>query len=190
MSEVRYQVEVWEKVRALVESGVAMSEIDRMPDMPSKQAISDRAKREGWDLDATDVDGKPPRSAFQPLLRHLLGRDSPEARQKVCDVLAAGGSLGLAASLIGMSTETIRRWRKDDPDFEMECRVATGTGLIEPTRTLAAATVTDWQAARYVLERNPMTRSDYASPNVSLIGGQTTFNVLGHVSVGLSRDEA
>lgn len=190
MSElVRYHQDVWEKVRALVESGVSMHEVGSMPDMPTKQAISAKAKREQWVVDADDADGKPPLTAFQPLLRHLLGRDSPEARQKVLDVLAAGGSFELAAALIGMTSQTVRMWRKDDEDFEMQCRIAQGTGLIEPTRTLQAATITDWQAAKYVLERNPITKAAYASPNTALVGGQTTFNVLGQVNVGIARED-
>lgn len=190
MSEViRYHEQVWEKVRALVESGVSMSEVGNMPDMPTKQSISIRAKREGWAIDDSDESRKPPLEAFQPLLRHLLGRDSPEARQKVLDVLAAGGSFELAAALIGMTYQTVRNWRKDDEEFEMQCRIAQGTGLIEPTRTLHAATVTDWQAAKYVLERNPITKAAYASPNAALIGGQTTFNVLGQVNVGIARED-
>jgi hypothetical protein len=180
-----YPVEIWEKVRALAEANVPFSQIEKVDGMPTKQAISQRAAKEEWLL---DVDESSLDAAWKPLERHLLGRDSPEARQKILDVLAAGGSFELAAALIGMTSQTVRMWRKDDQFFEMQCRTAQGTGLIRPTRTLARASENDWQAAKYILERHPLTRSEYASPNMAPVG-HTTFNVLGHVSVGLARDD-
>lgn len=189
MTNKTYSVEVWEKVRALAEADVPFSQIEKMPDMPTKQAISLKAAKEEWAL-TIDLDEESELDAvYKPLLRHLLGRDSPEARQKVLDVLAAGGSLELASALIGMTTQTIRNWRKEDEDFEMLCRTAQGTGLIRPTRTLTRAADNDWQAAKYVLERNPLTRSAYAAPG-GMLPGNTTFNVLGHLSVGIGRDDA
>jgi len=178
-----YDVEVWEKVRALAEASVPMSQIEKLPGMPTKQAISLKAAQEAWSLDINPGDESELDAVYKPLLRHLLGRDSPEARQKVLDVLAAGGSFELASALCGVTSQTVWRWRKEDEEFESLCRTANGTGLIRPTRTLMRATDNDWQAAKYVLERNPLTRSAYTSPAGQI--GQTTFNVLGHVSVGI-----
>lgn len=188
MTRKTYDVAVWEKVQALAEADVPFSQIEQMPGMPTKQAISLKAAKDNWALSIDPDEENELDAVFKPLLRHLLGRDSPEARQKVLDVLAAGGSLELASALIGMTSQTIRNWRKDDEEFEMLCRTAQGTGLIKPTRTLMRASDNDWQAAKYVLERNPLTRSAYAAPSVP-IGGQTTFNVLGHVSLGISRQD-
>jgi len=186
MTRKTYDVEIWEKVRALAEADVPYSQIEKMPGMPTKQAISQRAANETWAVssgDDSELD-----DVYKPLLRHLLGRDSPEARQKVLDVLAAGGSFELASALCGVTSQTVRMWRKDDHDFEMMCQTANGTGLIKPSRTLMRATDNDWQAAKYVLERNPLTRSAYTSPSTPF--GQATFNVLGHLSVGIGRDDA
>jgi hypothetical protein len=188
MSRQSYSIEVWEKVRALAEADVPFSQIEKMPDMPTKQAISLKAAKDNWSLSIDPEDETELDAVYKPLLRHLLGRDSPEARQKVLDVLAAGGSLELASALIGMTSQTIRNWRKDDEEFEMLCRTAQGTGLIKPTRTLARAADNDWQAAKYVLERNPLTRAAYAGPSGTL-PGNTTFNVLGQVSVGITRQD-
>jgi hypothetical protein len=187
-AQTRYPVEVWEKVRALAEADVPFSQIEKMPGMPTKQAISLKAAKEDWALDINPGDENALDAVFKPLLRHQLGRDSQEARQKVLDVLAAGGSFELAAALIGMTSESVRRWRKEDEEFEMMCRTANGTGLIKPTRTLMRATDNDWQAAKYVLERNPLTRAAYAGPSGTL-PGNTTFNVLGQVSVGITRQD-
>ena len=187
MTRKTYDVEIWEKVRALAEADVPYSQIEKMPGMPTKQAISQRAANEMWAVssgDDSELD-----DVYKPLLRHLLGRDSSEARQKVLDILSVGGSLELASALCGVTSQTVRNWRKADEEFEVMCQTANGTGLIRPTRTLVRATENDWQAAKYVLERNPLTRSAYSSPTVQL-GGQTTFNVLGHLSVGIGRDDA
>lgn len=182
-----YDIEVWEKVRALAEADVPMSQIEKMPGMPTKQAISLKAAKEEWALSVDPEDENALDQVYKPLLRHQLGRDSPEARQKVLDVLAAGGSFELASALCGVTSETVRRWRKEDEEFESLCRTANGTGLIRPTRTLIRATENDWQAAKYVLERNPLTRSAYTSPVAAV--GQATFNVLGHLSVGIARQD-
>jgi hypothetical protein len=184
-----YPIEVWEKVRALAEADVPMSQIEKMPGMPTKQAISLKAAKEEWALSVDPENESELDAVFKPLERHLLGRDSPEARQKVLDILACGGSFELAAALIGMTSQTVRMWRKDDPEFESLCQTANGTGLIRPTRTLMRATDNDWQAAKYVLERNPLTRSAYAAPSGSM-PGNFNFNVLGHLSVGIGRDDA
>ena len=116
---VHYSVEVWEKVRALAEGGVPFSQIETMPGMPTKQAQSQRAAKELWAVGNGSTDNPELDEVYKPLLRHLLGKDTPEGRQKILDVLAAGGSFELAAALCGVTAQTVRSWRKSDEEFEM-----------------------------------------------------------------------
>lgn len=82
--------------------------------------------------------------------------------QRVLDILAAGGTIPLAARRIGMSPDNLRDWLRDDEQFRLAADAAAaefGSGLVE--RIADAGKRGDWRADAHLLDRHPATRDEF-----------------------------
>lgn len=183
---ISYNPEMWAEIRQRFEGGETAGMISRsLNGKPTKVAIAKRANKEGWQV---RLSAKYPALADGNPLIDLdkLGQDLPENRAVIVALLAEGCSYKLAASAVGISDRTLRDWRERDPAFAAKCQAARAADMAEVMASIKRMSKTDFQAAKFKAERDPLTRDEYGVPNR---GGfvAATFNVLGHVNVGLER---
>lgn len=159
----------WTEIEACVRAGEAMGSVARRVGV-SRQAISKRAKKEGWSptadagvIAATDT----ARRLAQPVTgadRRLAaeGRRSPAIMQRVLDMLATGASVAMAARRVGMSPDALHDWFRADVAFKQAADAAGadfGAGLVE--RIADAGKRGDWRADAHLLDRHPATRDEF-----------------------------
>lgn len=164
----------WLAIEAMYMTGESPAAIAKLPNMPRKQTIYEYAQKHGWQrLD--DV----------PKLSVIPFEGLTEKQQIVVTELADGATQKMAAAIVGVSQQTVSEWKKD-LNFRKACMAAVATHAKGQLKKITNST--DWRAAGWYLERNPETREDFAPPNASRGMVGTTFNVLGHVNVGIDRD--
>ncbi len=108
-----------------------------------------------------------------PLINHLTPAKPTELRNirqfprsirdkkdLVLDTLREGGTYKLAAARIGIGDRALRYWR-DDPEFEVQCRMAQAEHCMELVGNVKRAAKDDYKAALALLKINPMTRADF-----------------------------
>ena len=168
----------WVKIRALFEAGNGITAIAKMPDMPSKQAISQRAHKEEWrrigQLDPST-----------PSIEMIPFEGLSEEQRYVIQEIANGSTQRLAAQMLGYNENTISLWKQDTRFTRAllaakSAKVQYRLGKIHKSE--------DWPAAGWLMERDPDSRDEFMPPNSSKGMTGTTFNVLGHVHVGLERE--
>ena len=169
----------WVKIRALFEAGNGITAIAKMPEMPSKQAISQRAHREEWKR-IGQVDPLTPSIEMIP----FDGLD--ETQRFVINEIANGSTQRLAANLVGYNEHTITEWKKDT-QFARALLAAKAAKVGHRLQKINRSE--DWRAAGWLMERDPDSRDEFMPPNSSKGMTGTTFNVLGHVHVGFDRLE-
>lgn len=166
----------WAAIRAMFEAGNSPGYIEDLPEMPSRQAIWERAKREGWQkLDA------PLHKSLQVIPFEGLN----ETQRFIVTKVAEGCTQRLAADMACIDQATISDW-KHKPAF---ARAMLAAKAAKTHRRLAKIDEsTDWRAAGWLVERDPDSRADYAPPNQTaghVVGN--TFNVLGQFNLGIER---
>lgn len=159
----------WTEIEACVRAGEAMGSVARRIGV-SRQAISKRAKKEGWSstadaevIAATDTARRLARPATGADRRLVAeGRRSPATMQRVLDMLATGASVAMAARRVGMSPDALHDWFRADVEFKRAAEAAGadfGAGLVE--RIAEACKRGDWRADAHLLERHPATRDEF-----------------------------
>ena len=129
----------------------------------TRQAVAKRKKSEEWERASTLVTPEVVNSRGVSTVpdKDTLSKKTDENIAKLINCLALTRSTELACHLVGISPETWRRWRKDDPQL---------VGLIQATRaqqlTTCADTVyrfaeKDPRLALTLLERAPETKSSF-----------------------------
>lgn len=190
MKPISYTVEVWADIRRRYEAGETAGAISRsLGGSPSKVAIAKRAKKEGWTVTERLSEKYPALANGNSLIDiDKLGQDLPENRAVIVALLGEGCSYKLAASAVGISDRTLRDWREKDPAFAAKCQAARAADMAEVMASIKRMAKTDFNAAKFKAERDSLTRDEYGPPaRGGLIGA--TFNVLGHVSVGIDRGD-
>lgn len=164
----------------MFEAGEGITSIAKKPEMPSKQAISQRALKDGWQrLPSID------RSSDDLTLIPFDGLN--DEQRLIVQEVANGATQRLAAEMAGHHETTISDWKKSNPKF---ARAILAAKAAKVRRRLAKIdTSPDWRAAGWLMERDPDSRDEFSPPNAGKGLGQTTFNVLGHVNVGFDRDD-
>jgi hypothetical protein len=77
-----------------------------------------------------------------------------EVRKKILATIEAGSTLKDAAAYAGICDETLRIWRRDNPDFAAEFYRAEGVAAVAYTLAVKRASDNgDWRAAAWWLER-------------------------------------
>ena len=107
-----------------------------------------------------------------------LGKDLPENRAVVVAILGNGGTYKLAAAAIGISDRTLREWREKDPAFAAKCDSARAADMAEVMAAIKRMSKTDFQAARFRAERDPLTRDEFGNPRVGMAVQNNYFNPL------------
>ena len=169
----------WVKIRALFEAGTGITSIAKMPEMPSKQAISQRAHKEEWKR-VGQLDPLTPSSEVIPF------DGLTEEQRYVVQQIADGATQRLAAQMIGHHEVTITRWKENEL-FVKALLAAKAAKCTTRLRKIHGST--DWRAAGWLLERDPDSRDEYQPPNAAKGMTGNTFNVLGHVSLGIERQD-
>lgn len=142
---------------------------------PTKQGIAQRAEREGW--------GKARQGKILVYNGNGELTDSRDIQKdKILQALMHGASYKLAAAIAGLSKKTLSRWREKDPDFATLVLEARAQRLGKHEQNINdAGDRGDWKASAYMLERDPLTRDQYAKQEAPETAIQ--FNI------GINRDE-
>jgi hypothetical protein len=123
-------------------------------------------------------------------LQNRGGRPSKKTREveaKILSGISEGLPLHAAAALGGVHYDTLLQWRKEDPDFEQQVKVANSRAIETTMEMIRAAVPTDWRAGAWILERR--FPEDFSRPEVQLNTQINTFNQLNQVDVAqLLRD--
>lgn len=150
---------LWNQIRLRWSRGESAYSISNsLGGHPTRQAIAKRARERGW---SREVDGL---VSDKHLRKHpiALGKDSPETRERILELLRNGATLKLAAGAMGISPDTLLRWRKEDPLFAAQCHAARHQMLADCSHTLYASAQRDWKAAKHVLAVAPETRGEFS----------------------------
>lgn len=181
----------WPLIRTRFEAGESLGQISRsLGGHPSKQAISKRARKEGWQVydpgeKAVDVvDGVD--APLMLLSSGQWGKCTPENKARVINALREGATYKIAAALIGISDRTLREWRQKDPGFAAMCEAAQAEDMQETMATLKRMSRTDPNIAKFRAQRHRLTRDEYGNDEPDRFIGNT-FNVLGRLSLGIER---
>jgi hypothetical protein len=139
----------------------------------SRQAVAKRAEKEGWqrtDEGAALAQTRTGKRLFdprEPSDKRLVasGSRSLHTMQRVLDALRLGATRGIAARMVGTDLSNLQRWITDDPEFAAMADAAEAdTAIRRIERLEAAGERGDTQADRWLLERSPATRADFAAP--------------------------
>lgn len=90
-----------------------------------------------------------------------LGKDTPENRQIVLNMLHNGTPLTVIVKAIGVHRNTLLAWRKKDPMFDLQCQAMQARDINECLATIKERSKVDWKAAAYRVERSPLTRDEF-----------------------------
>lgn len=142
---------------------------------PTKQGIAQRAEREGW--------GKAKEGKILVYNGNGVLTDNKVVQKDlILQALMEGTTYATAAAKAGVSKKTLSRWREKDPDFATLVMEARGQRLAKHEQNINdAGDRGDWKASAYMLERDPLTRDQYAKQEAP----QTAIQV----NVGINRDE-
>lgn len=147
-------------------------------------AILKRAGKEGWIKGAVkeEVTEAPypvtlsigavtvPPDAARELARK--NEFSLERAEKICDLIAAGATLGVAAAAAGITRETLRDWRDSSPAFNRAIEEAQAQdGLRHIDLMGQAALRGDVKAISSRLNANPLTKEEYGQGKEGSQGG-------------------
>ena len=104
-----------------------------------------------------------PNPAKPTELRKLrkLPKSIRDKKDLVLDTLRAGGTFKLAAAGIGITDRALRYWR-DNPEFEVQCRMAQAEHCMEQIANVKRAAKGDCKAALAFLKHHRLTREDFS----------------------------
>ena len=163
----------WDVIRTQYESGVSQSELERNHDV-TRQSIAKRAKQEGW------VRGKAIKKAVQttetmkaerrvrkPKSQQMIEHYGLRTEQNMVFILAQiakGIPPNRAASMCGISLDTMADWQRDDPKFKALIEEAKNEWVAARMRNLNAACQRgDTKAIQFALERHPFSREEFGT---------------------------
>jgi hypothetical protein len=163
----------------------------------SKQAIMQRAEREGWKAPAaikrspdnksansqTSVTATPspapqaskPAAVPAPVQKATAGSaltlEMPPERKEVIRNIAEVGSCKYASLALGVDEDTFTEWLQD-PNFKAQTKTALGVFAAKNLGNIAkAADRGEWRAAEALLRLSPDTRDDFAPQEKAGKGG-------------------
>ena len=148
----------WQLVRMKYEAGQSAYRIAAdLGGRPSKQGISVRAKKEGWQKgngNALTI------AAELPIVQRAQALTGPtkvtaERLAFVLDLISRGSSESLASSAAGINPKTLSRWKAEDPQLAEQLRQARAGKLAEWVSHIDTAATRDWKAAKELLTAAP-----------------------------------
>lgn len=148
----------WPRIRALFELGSTAYQISKLPGMPSKQAIQNKANKEEWQR---QEEGK----RILPIVAKALTIDSykltDEVLETVLGLIAEGSTIELACSASGIHHETWRKWCLKDERLRDATTRARAGKVSAWLSTVDRATDKDWKAATWLMQNSPDTRQTF-----------------------------
>ena len=147
----------WNYVRAIYESGSTAYQIAKRPDMPSKQAIQNRANRDKWQR-AETVKRLPIVAKALSINSSLLTDDLLAV---VLDLIANGATQEIAAQAAGISGRTWSSWCKQDQSLRDAVRRARAGKVAQWMQSVDTASQTDWRAGQWLLQTASETREAF-----------------------------
>lgn len=161
----------WVAIEARVRAGEAALQIAKDHEV-SCQAISKRARKEGWRKTALQVRAE---TEFKPAA--VNGKGRPETKLAIIHALEKGVQQKTAAGVAGIAEDTLLEWKTRDPAFREECQAAvqrfiqTNLGRVDK-----AADRGDWKAATWMLGKHPASKPDYAEDAIGK--GGAVLNII------------
>ena len=158
----------WTEIEARVRSGESLNAMAKDYNI-SRQAITKRAKKEGWlasnkkvrlakKVVATVTKEKvaTDKVALQPFGNYVQKhqKDKPETIDSILGLLRSGNPRKIAVQASGISMDRFMRWMKEDHSFADNIRKAESMAVADRMQNIAAAGKRgDWKADTWVLER-------------------------------------
>lgn len=168
----------WLLIKVRYEAGEALGAISRsLNGRPTKQAIGQKAKRDGWERvnPGETLKRLPVKSSAWELLK-------PE-QQLVIEAFALGArTIEEAAGRACVDQSTVQRWKKDE-DFARLCQAArlqARDQLVSKVKDFGAR---EWRPNAWLLER--LWKDEFGATQQIVHGN--TFNVLGSINLGIER---
>ena len=134
----------WPAIFTLLDGGRTVREVAKLPDTPTRQAISKALKKR--DESGNQTKGQ----EVAERLPTQLGRNTPETKQIILDKIATGAPYELAARAAGVSDRTVRHWRANDADFAAAVETARAWHLAQMAGHISDAAPRDWKAASLI----------------------------------------
>ena len=190
----------WLEIEQRVKAGQSYRAIERSLKEQgikiSHEAISQRARREGWkklpssqnweagirETKTALITAKPTTNGEKRIV--TIGKRSPENAEKIVALIQAGRTQKTAAAAVGISPGTLINWREDDPEFAERLRLARLESLGEAESSIVKAHERgDWRAAHVRLQADKDTSEDWGQANQGGGGLQININLRGHDSI-------
>jgi hypothetical protein len=162
----------WRKIEERVKAGQSFRNIEEAIGTVTHQAISKRARKEGWTEEARL---EAVAQNFKPTGQN--GNSGIGNKLAIIAALEKGVPLKVAAGAVGISEQTLLNWRNDDLAFRAECEQAQLKFVQNNlSRIDAAAERGDWKAAVWQLSKHPKSKADYAEEKA--VGGPAVQIIL------------
>jgi mannitol/fructose-specific phosphotransferase system IIA component (Ntr-type) len=162
----------WRKIEERVRAGQSFRNIEEAIGTVTHQAISKRARKEGWTEEAR----------LEAVAREFkaTGKNGSSGignKIAIIHALEKGVPLKVAAGAVGVTEQTLLNWRNDDLVFRAECEQAQLKFVQSNLERIdAAAARGDWKAAVWQLSKHPKSKADYAEEKA--VGGPSVQIVL------------
>jgi hypothetical protein len=162
----------WRKIEERVKAGQSFRNIEEAIGTVTHQAISKRARKEGWTEEARL---EAVASNFKPTGQN--GNSGIGNKLAIIAALEKGVPLKVAAGAVGVAETTLHLWKREDATFAVECENAQ-LRFVQANleRIDAAAARGDWKAAVWQLSKHPKSKADYAEEKA--VGGPAVQIVL------------
>lgn len=172
----------WNLIKADFDSGLSLGEcvkrqIERGVSV-TKHAIQKRRDKEGWSIEAALVKAteRLPSVIAQATGQSISRIKTPETAQKILNSLRAIPNYAAAAAHANISRAALDDWRKE-PEFQELCDQAIGLSAADDIIRIKDAGARDWKAAAYTVERNPLTKGEFAAKESGGTNIQVVLNV-------------
>lgn len=151
----------------------------------SKQSVDEMAQRNGWQRGGP-VEESGERKGWLAVVERTFkapagAKDSPQIRAKILEHLSEGLPMRTASNLVGISEDTLARWRDADADFAALIEDSQAQFVRSRVNNITSAGDRgDWRADSFLLERHRASRGDFSPPAGQGTGGLTVnFNLQG-----------
>lgn len=148
----------WPYIRGLYEAGSTAYQLAKRRDFPSKQAIQNRATKEGW--------LKPEAGTHRlPIVAEALNIDSSKLTddllRTILGLISEGATIEIACKCAGIAPATWSRWCAKDTQLMDATRRARAGTVMSWINTVHQATQKDWKAATWLMQNSPDTRDSF-----------------------------
>lgn len=165
----------WEKARLDYEAGCSQSEIAEKLGV-SQQRVSQVARRDNWERQDELVEVVKELPLLEVSEKQLAKR-TPENILKIIRTFATTGSKSIAAGIVGISRQTLANWASTDDSLVQLMQAERSAFLANQASNIAKAANKDWQAAKYILAHDKMTRDQYGDEKSHDTGPVIVLNI-------------